>query len=62
MERSSHAQRALALLHKQGFLRTSDLDTIGAPRVVLVTARHVLDVMPGNEARIGWRTAEADGA
>lgn len=35
MERSSHAQRALALLHKQGFLRTSDLDTIGAPRVVL---------------------------
>lgn len=24
MERSSHAQRALALLHKQGFLRTSD--------------------------------------
>ncbi|GAA0772058.1 serine protease [Brevundimonas olei] len=34
----------------------------GAPRVVLVTARHVLDVMPGNEARIGWRTAEADGA
>jgi predicted transcriptional regulator of viral defense system len=35
MERSSHAQRALALLHKQGFLRTRDLDTIGAPRVVL---------------------------
>lgn len=35
MERSSHAQRALALLHKQGFLRTSDLDAIGAPRVVL---------------------------
>ncbi|MDF1485543.1 type IV toxin-antitoxin system AbiEi family antitoxin domain-containing protein [Ramlibacter sp. H39-3-26] len=35
MERSSHAHRALALLHKQGFLRTRDLDTIGAPRVVL---------------------------
>jgi len=30
MEISSHAQRALALLHKQGFLRTRDLDTIGA--------------------------------
>ncbi|MFV3326447.1 type IV toxin-antitoxin system AbiEi family antitoxin domain-containing protein [Pseudomonas sp. NY15372] len=35
MKRSSHAQRVLALLHKQGFLSTSDLDTIGAPRVVL---------------------------
>lgn len=35
MERSSHAPRALALLHKQGFLRTRDLDTIGALRVVL---------------------------
>ena len=35
MEKSSHAQRALALLHKQGFLRISDLDTIGVPRVVL---------------------------
>lgn len=35
MERSSHAQRVLAVLHKQGFLATSDLDTIGAPRVVL---------------------------
>lgn len=34
----------------------------GTPRVLLVTARHVLDVMPGREARIGWRTAEADGA
>ena len=34
----------------------------GAPRVVLVTAAHVLNVMPGAEARIGWRTAEADGA
>ncbi len=33
----------------------------GAPRVLLVTARHVLDVMPGRQARIGWRTAEADG-
>ncbi|MGX1690879.1 trypsin-like serine peptidase [Brevundimonas naejangsanensis] len=33
----------------------------GTPRVLLVTARHVLDVMPGREARIGWRTAEADG-
>ncbi|MGF0669320.1 type IV toxin-antitoxin system AbiEi family antitoxin domain-containing protein [Stenotrophomonas maltophilia] len=35
MERSSHAQRALALLHKQGYLRTRDLDTIGVPQVVL---------------------------
>lgn len=34
----------------------------GAPRVVLVTAAHVLNVMPSAEARVGWRTAEADGA
>ena len=34
----------------------------GTPRVVLVTAAHVFNVMPGSEARIGWRTPEADGA
>ncbi|WP_313004973.1 serine protease [Brevundimonas sp.] len=34
----------------------------GSARVVLVTAAHVLNVMPGAEARVGWRTAEADGA
>lgn len=34
----------------------------GTPRTVLVTAAHVLNQMPGNEARVGWRTALADGA
>ncbi len=39
MDISSHAQHALALLHQQGFLRTSDLDTIGPLRVVLRHAK-----------------------
>lgn len=34
----------------------------GSPRVVLVTAAHVLEQMEEPEARIGWRTALADGA
>lgn len=33
----------------------------GAPRIVLVTAAHVLNQMPATEARIGWRTALPDG-
>lgn len=33
----------------------------GSPRTVLVTAAHVLKVMPRAEARIGWRVPEADG-
>jgi S1-C subfamily serine protease len=34
----------------------------GSPRVVLVTAAHVLDRMPHNEMRVGWRFAQADGS
>lgn len=34
----------------------------GTPRTVLVTAAHVLNRMPGEQARIGWRIALADGA
>ena len=34
----------------------------GTPRTVLVTAAHVLERMPGTEARIGWRIALPDGA
>jgi S1-C subfamily serine protease len=34
----------------------------GTPRVVLVTAAHVLDQMDQPEARIGWRTALPDGS
>lgn len=33
----------------------------GAPRTVLVTARHVLEQMPERTARIGWRVQQADG-
>lgn len=33
----------------------------GAPRIVLVTAAHVLNQMPATTARIGWRTASPDG-
>ena len=33
----------------------------GSPRVVLVTAAHVLERMDDAEARIGWRTALGDG-
>jgi len=34
----------------------------GAPRVVLVTAAHVLEQMEEPQARIGWRTALPDGS
>ena len=34
----------------------------GSPRVVLVTAAHVLEQMPEPEARVGWRTAVSDGS
>ncbi len=34
----------------------------GSPRVVLVTAAHVLERMPDVDARIGWRTALPDGS
>lgn len=34
----------------------------GSPRVVLVTAAHVLTSMPSVEARIGWRTPLPDGS
>jgi S1-C subfamily serine protease len=33
----------------------------GRPRTILVTAAHVLELMPGAEARIGWRFGSADG-
>jgi S1-C subfamily serine protease len=33
----------------------------GAPRVVLVTAAHVLAAMPGPDLRVGWRFADASG-
>lgn len=33
----------------------------GTPRIVLVTADHVLERMPDREARIGWRTELPDG-
>ena len=33
----------------------------GAPRTVLVTARHVLEQMPERSARVGWRLQESDG-
>lgn len=34
----------------------------GSPRVVLVTAAHVLDRMVDDQARVGWRTALPDGS
>lgn len=34
----------------------------GTPRVVLVTAAHVLDRMPSENARVGWRFESTDGA
>lgn len=34
----------------------------GTPRTVLVTAAHVLNQMPGQTMRIGWRTALPDGS
>lgn len=34
----------------------------GTPRTVLVTAAHVLELMPGDDARIGWRFEDGGGA
>jgi hypothetical protein len=34
----------------------------GQPRTVLITANHVLDKMPGQTARIGFRISNADGS
>ena len=44
-----------------GFL-ISDPTADGAPRIVLVTATHVLDNMPGPEMRIGYRLQAQDGS
>ena len=44
-----------------GFL-VSDPTPDGRPRVVLVTAGHLFDDMPAEEARVGWRVALADGS
>lgn len=43
-----------------GFLLNAPMAN-GAPRTVLVTAAHVLDRMPEDEARIGWREVRTDG-
>src|ERR1043165_4095587 len=34
----------------------------GKPRTILITANHVLQKMPGANARIGYRIANADGS
>ena len=34
----------------------------GAPRVVLITANHVLEKMPGANLRIGYRISNPDGS
>ncbi|MBX7250108.1 MAG: serine protease [Caulobacteraceae bacterium] len=34
----------------------------GRPRTVLVTAGHLLDQMTGDQARVGWRFSDGDGA
>jgi S1-C subfamily serine protease len=44
-----------------GFL-VSDPTPDGRPRVVLVTANHVFDSMPSDEATVGYRVQSADGA
>jgi V8-like Glu-specific endopeptidase len=43
-----------------GFLM-SDPTPDGRPRIVLVTAAHVFDTMPAEQARIGYRLQDADG-
>lgn len=43
-----------------GFLIASQRPD-GSPRTVLVTAAHVLEQMPFEAARVGWRSAQADG-
>jgi hypothetical protein len=44
-----------------GFL-ISVPETDGAPRVVLITANHVLEKMPGANLRIGYRISNPDGS
>ncbi len=44
-----------------GFL-ISSVAPDGAPRTVLVTANHVLQKMPGRDARIGYRIENPDGS
>jgi hypothetical protein len=44
-----------------GFL-IADAGPDGATRIVLVTAEHVFDRMPGPEARIGYRRENTDGS
>jgi len=44
-----------------GFL-VSDPTPDGTPRVVLVTANHVFEKMPGDKATIGYRIENADGS
>ena len=44
-----------------GFL-ISDPTPDGKPRVVLVTANHVFERMPGEKATVGYRTQRADGS
>ncbi|WP_372785198.1 serine protease [Phenylobacterium sp.] len=44
-----------------GFL-ISENGPDGKPRTILVTANHVFDKMPGQNARIGYRTANPDGS
>jgi hypothetical protein len=44
-----------------GFL-VSDPTPGGAPRVVLITADHVFEHMPGDQATIGYRVQDADGS
>ena len=43
-----------------GFL-ISETTPDGKPHTILVTANHVFDKMPGANARIGYRIANADG-
>jgi hypothetical protein len=44
-----------------GFL-ISEIGADGAPRTILVTANHVFSKMPGANARVGYRIANADGS
>ncbi|WP_411288226.1 serine protease [Phenylobacterium sp.] len=44
-----------------GFL-ISETGPDGRPRTILVTAHHVLQKMPGPDARIGYRISNADGS
>jgi len=60
MPADTHTQRVLDLARQQGLLRASDLDAIGAPRVVLtrLTAAGLLDPLWKLRPRFGpWLTA-----